>query len=502
MRRLLFACLALAGCYSPSPPDGAYLCATGDQACPSGQHCTCGQCVKNDSAAACSFSISTGVDRLSVDEHEQFPLTLQALDQHGNPATGFAGTVTLTALSGNTPWGDVLPAQVTFSGGTLTPPPMVSLNRETLSPAFAVIKASFAGASGTSGGIDVTVPAFTVDATEIAPPLLPFGWATDLAAEPNVTKQGSLYTMYFVGQGSGKAGIGMATSTDGKTFAPEASPALLQPPGATVFSPTAFTGSLGAMLAASIGIPQVPGFISLATSSDGGKSFTSYVNGMPVLDAMSCSYCGNGLSFPQVLPDPSQTTPDGGTQPLVMFFSSISITSSSINVSIDRADSPDGVLWTAEPAPLLSSSLSGEQILLSPRVLLDGSVWKMWYSYAAFSDLQTSCSALLPCPTGSTCVNNSCVPNDAGDAFFALCQQSTSVQVGYATSADGRFWTKSTTNPALSLDKVSGSPRAILVGSVVPTQEGKIALWFSTFRKSLVNANRCVPNGIRRAVRP
>jgi hypothetical protein len=494
MRHLVVALGLLAGCYNPSPPDGAYLCAAQDQACPSGQHCTCGQCVKKDSSAACSFTVTTsaGTDKLDVDEHGGFSLTINAVAKDGTPATGFNGTVKLTST-----WGDVNPSSVPLANGAASP--TISLNRETLAPAVALVSASAAGNTGTSGGINVHAPCstcmthFSVDAGEILPSIMPFGWAKDVAAEPAIVKQGSIYNMYFLGQGGGKYGFGLATSTDGKTFMPLTDPILqANPLTDLIFSPTAFNGSSGDLLAFSGG-----GGVLLATSTD-GKSYTP--TGMPILAPAPGSYYSNGINFPQVLPDPTQSVPDGGTQPLVMFFSSFEPNS----VSIGRASSPDGMTWTAEPAPLLSSSLSGEQILLSPRVMLDGTVWKMWYSYASLADLP---NCLSGCPTGSTCslTTGSCNANDPADAFFIFCQSQTKVQVGYATSADGFFWTKSTHNPALSVDEVSGGDHAILVSSALPTDgvdaTNGISLWFSTFRRTLAVSNRCVPNGIRRATR-
>jgi hypothetical protein len=492
MRRLLaLAALALAGCYAPSPPDGAYLCATGDQACPSGQHCTCGQCVKHDSAAACSFTVSTSApdgQKLDVTEHQQFALTVQALDQNGAPATGFNGTV---QLSSN--WGDVQPPTLPLQGGTAQG--MVSLNRETLPPAVATVTASFAGNRGTSGGINVNLPPFTVAQMEILPPVTKFGWATSLAAEPAIVKEGSLYKMYFVGQGGGKFGIGLANSVDGINYTAMTDPVLQSASNNLIFSPTYFTGSAGDLLAYS----QSDG-VGLASTTD-GLSFTQSNGGLAVLVPSQCSYCAGGVNFPQVIPDPAATVPDGGTPPLVMFFSAFSQGS----VAIGRASSPDGTTWTPEPAPLLSSGLSGEQILLSPRVMLDGTVWKMWYSYANLSDLP---SCLSGCPTGSTCnfTTGSCTPTDVGDVFFSLCDVKARVQIGYATSADGFFWTKSTNNPALSIDDVPGGPHALLVSSVLPTDgvnaSNGMTLWFSPFRRVIDLSDRCLPNGIRRATRP
>jgi len=501
MRGIALASLVLAGCYNPSPPDGAYLCSTGDQACPSGQHCTCGQCVKKDSSAACSFQLTTAAapQKLDVDEHEPFALQIAALAKDGTPATGYNGSVKLGSS-----WGDVSPPTVALSGGAVTA--MVSLNREILSPAHAFITAVAAGNTGKSTAIDVHAPCtscashFAVDPDEIMPTPVtkPFGWARDFAAEPAIFKEGSIYKMYFLGQGGGKYGFGLATSTDGKSWTALPDPVFQgNPLMDIIYSPTVFPGGPGYYLAygANEGI--------LLASSTDGKAFTAANMGMPILAPTPGSYYDHQVLFPLVMPDPTQPAPDGGTQGQVMFFSAITTNS----VGLGRASSPDGVTWTPEPAPLLSSSLSGEQILLSPRVMLDGTVWKMYYSYASLGDLP-NCLTPGGCPSGSTCnlTNGTCQPNDAADAFYAFCQATTKVQVGYATSADGFFWTKSTKNPSLSIDEVGGGAHAVMVSSVLPTDgvngSNGISLWFSTFRRVVALNGRCVPSGIRRATRP
>jgi hypothetical protein len=483
-------CVLAAGCYAPSPPDGAYLCSTGDQACPSGQHCTCGQCVKNDSSAACGFNVTVS-DNLAVDEHEEFPVQIQALAMGGAPASTFNGTVKLSSS-----WGDVTPDTVQLANGTASA--VVQLNRETLS-GVAVVSATAAGNTGKSDGIVVHAPCtacmtkFAVDANEIlpGPGQAGFGWTHDFAAEPSIVKTGSIYNMYFLGLGGAKYGFGLATSTDGKTFSPLPDPVLQGNPMQTIlYSPTVFPGGPGQYMAYGAGDS-----ILLASSTD-GKSFSPVNAGAPILKPVPGSYFELSLTFPQVLPDPS----GDGSQ--VMFFSAFTQNSTGIG----RASSPDGLTWTPEPAPLLSSSLSGEQILISPRVMLDGTVWKMWYSYANLADLP---NCLSGCPSGSTCniTTGSCTPTDSGDVFFQFCQARTRIQIGYATSADGFYWTKSTRNPAISLEEVPGLPRAIIVSSALPTDgvnaSNGISVWFSPFRTVLTaTTNRCVPNGIRRATRP
>jgi len=167
---LALATLFVVGCYSPSPPAGAYRCAMADSSCPSGQHCTCGLCVKSDNQAACSFTLATSLPASGiVGEHEQFAISIQALEQNGAPADGFAGSVTLTSS-----WGDVVPSTVSLVKGQAQQ--MIALNRETLPPQTATVTATFGGNKGSIGKIAVQAQPFVRDATAVVP--TPTGPAT------------------------------------------------------------------------------------------------------------------------------------------------------------------------------------------------------------------------------------------------------------------------------------------------------------------------------------
>jgi hypothetical protein len=151
-------------------------------------------------------------------------------------------------------------------------------------------------------------------------------------------------------------------------------------------------------------------------------------------------------------------------------------------VSIGRASSTDGIKFTAEPAPLLAGDVFGEALLLSPRVLLDGSVYKMWYSFAKLGDISAS--------------------------DFCMSK----VGVGYATSSDGFYWIRSPSNPVMVGDASGWDAgiTAFLVGSAVPSDgsdaQNGISLYYSTFRQTTVkfvtgSVMTCLPNGIGRATR-
>jgi len=490
-RNLLAACVLAAACYSPSPPAGAYQCSTVDKSCPSGQHCTCGLCVKSDDQAACSFTLTATLPASgTVGEHEQFPMTLQALDQNGANANGFNGTVALSSS-----WGDVVPSSVALVNGQAQA--MVALNRETLPPQTATVTAAFGGNKGSVGKIGVRAQTFIRDTNAIVPTptgTATFGFADTVVAEPNViiTSVGQ-YRMYFGGYAQSQQykgyNFGVATSTDGVTFTPSPDPVFktpAMPANAQINSPSVFGVGPNWYLAFSQGMMGVvngqDGWLA-GPSPDGVSMFPAIG---PIVSRTSCGYCDTTVDFPSVIPDPA------GNGGYIMFFSAGHAMGSASIAEIGRASAgPDGQTFTPEPAPLLSSDLANEAVLLAPRVIVDGTVFKMWYSYARtqdISDLQNLCNA-----------NNK-------------------IHIGYATSSDGFYWVRSPSNPAVEVGPcgTAAKPRtcwdddspAILSGSVVPL-DGKsttsgFALYYTTFRTVSLGilGNYCVPSGIGRATRP
>ncbi len=482
----LAAALALAGCYSPSPPTGAYLCGA-DGACPSGQHCGCGLCVAKDSDAACSFTLSFPKDGATptVNEHQPLSLTVTALAKDGTPASGFNGTVTLASS-----WGDVSPTSLALANGTASA--NITLNRETLAPAVATVAADFHGNHGSSPGVNVVAPKFTVQPNPILPP---FGWATRYVADASVEKSSDGYRMYFFGDATAtSSGIGVATSTDGVTFSPAAQPVFTKD---NLFSPSVYqAGGLSRMAYSTAG--NGTNDIELANSPDGLQPFTSPAN--PVLLGQGqCAYCAEAVTFPQVVADLAGAV-DGGTPPWLMFFSAVD---GSSQVSIGRASSTDGVTWTPEPAPILEGTLGGETVLLSPRVLVDGSVYKMWYSYQRGVQF---CDAITPCPGALVCGANHFCTSPPSDPLASFCEATASVSIGYATSADGFYWTRSESNPVVDVGIVSPTDHSLLVSGVIPTDGSDpasgVTIYYSPFRRVASIAGRCIPNDIVRAVRP
>jgi hypothetical protein len=294
--------------------------------------------------------------------------------------------------------------------------------------------------------------------------------------------------MYFGGLTGGSYMFGAAQSSDGVTFTPVASTALFSAGGAafdakSIQSPSVFYTTSGVNLAFSGSDMLVNGVesIGLATSADGLSPFALPASGAPILAPTDCGYCDKGVDFPAVIADPAATS-DGVVSTTgaawLMFFSATSSGTNGVNiVNIGRASSPDGLHFVPEPAPLLTSELGGETVLAAPRVLVDGTVFKMWYSYATLGALAAPCSA--------------------------------TINVGYATSDDGFYWIRSPANPQMPLggDGWDGDITAFLVGSVVPTDgsdaQNGITLYYSTWRSTntIGGLSSCLPNGIGRATR-
>jgi hypothetical protein len=478
---LLAAGALAAGCYAPSPPAGAYRCAAADNSCPSGQHCTCGLCVKSDNQAACSFNLTATLPAGgTVGEHEQFAIAIQARDQNGANADGFNGTVTLSSS-----WGDVLPSTVALVNGQAQA--QIALNRETLPPQTATVTATFGGNKGSVGKIGVKAQQFVRDASAVVPTptgQATFGFADTIVAEPNViiTSTGE-YRMYFGGYASSQQfkgyDFGVATSTDGVHFTPNPVPVLRMPMimGAQINSPAAFQVGTSWYLAYSQGTSGVVNGQDVwlaGPSADGMAAFPPpATSAVPIVGRGDCAYCDTTVEFPTVIPDPAGSG-------YIMFFSAGHSLGMSSVAEIGRASSTDGIHFTAEPAPVLSSDLTGEAVLLAPRVIVDGTVFKMFYSYARAQDIMD---------------------------LQNLCNSNNRVQIGYATSSDGFYWIRSPSNPAVPVGGGGwdGASNALVTGSVVPL-DGKstssgFALYYTTFQ-TVSFLNLCVPSGIGRATRP
>jgi hypothetical protein len=523
MRALwLCALLAVGSCYSPNAQSGAYLCGA-DDACPDGLSCECGQCVKNVSQAACSFEIDSpaatvnkkGSASLSVEEHEQFPITVQAFAKDGTPATGFAGTIKLSST-----WGDVcvgtngcvgLPDQISFQGGSASA--TVQLNRETIPPQSALLRAELAGNVGTSGKLRITVtaPQFVRDPGPAVAPLtiLPptsFGFATLAMGAPSVAKTADGWRMSFTGALTKHVGtkdevhsaIGIATSSDGKSFTPPGAPIYESDANVMTAVGAASVYDDGDLLHVYVGrqqafvdVTKMTPFAYATIAELTGQSTTGpfALTANPAVTTLGmspdCAFCA-AVDVPMVIRDPNPALSGGGPKAAVMFFSALQMASAASptpTVSVVRASSGDGVLWDVDPAPILQTTRD-EGVIYSPRVVVDGTIYKLFYSTTPAADI-TMPSTLDPC----------LVP----------------WHVGYATSSDGNFWVRSPANAPMATHVFEvnrtamqwDTDESILVGSVVP-QDGVdpssgLVLYYSPF--SRIAGVVCSPNGVGRAVR-
>ncbi len=171
-----------------------------------------------------------------------------------------------------------------------------------------------------------------------------------------------------------------------------------------------------------------------------------------------------------------------------MFFSAIN--KGSTSAAIGLATSADGgATWTAAPSAVLNGDVGGEAILLSPHVLLDGTVYKMWYSFARLSDY-------LSLKNGQIC--------------------DLPVYVGYATSSDTYYWVRSpknVTSPAIGFGSGTGATwdtgyLTFLAGAAIPTNGTDASAGISIYYSALHHltpgdtTSRCIADSIGRATRP
>ncbi|HWE26768.1 MAG TPA: hypothetical protein VHB97_02145 [Polyangia bacterium] len=486
---LVVATMLLIGC-APDLPTGGFRCSVEDSACPTGQHCSCGLCVKQDHEAACSFDVAVDGAPLTVREHQPFRITVSAKAADGALADRFAATVDLTfTLADGTKWADVRPSTLALDKGVGSA--MVTINRETIPPQSPRLTATFFGNSGGSSDVQVVAPTFVKDAAAIGNP--GFGWATLNAGSPAVVFDGAKFRMYFTGsEPTIRLKIGLATSSDGQTFTPMDAPifptvgASYPPNDVSILSAAPYQTPDGWKLAfySQLSAQAMPLDISLVSSPDGATNFTPIAGGSPILTRAACgSYCNDLVWFPSVLQQPGSGVDGGTTSEWLMFFSALQCNApggcsgyDNVAVSIGRARSTDGTSFVPEPAPVLSGDTGGEVYLTSPWVLRDGSVYKMWYAFT-----RTLGPTVSPCDPAAM------------------------AQIGYATSIDGFYWVRSPSNPVVTVggDGWDASTPSLFLGSVVPLDgrdpESGLLLFYSGFRAIPIYPN-CVPSGIGRAV--
>jgi hypothetical protein len=444
-------------------------------------------CVKHVHDSSCSFDVAIDGAPLTVQEHRPFRVSVRAKAADGALADGFNGTVDLSFVLGDgTRWADVRPSTLALQDGAGSQ--LVTINRETIPPQAPLLTASWLGATGAAGGVQVVPPTFVKDAAAIGNP--GYAWATANASSPAVVWDGAQFRMYFVGTDpTVQNKLGLATSPDGKTFTPM--PAAIFPAAGSNFPPMNVSLFSAAPYRVADGwrfafysqesTQSVPYDIELVGSADGMSNFMQLAGGSAILSRTSCSYCNDQVWYPTVLEQPV-TNADAGASEWLMFFSALRCNApggcngfSNVSTSIGRARSTDGEMFVPEPAPVLSGDTGGEVYLASPWVLRDGSVYKLWYAFTRTLGLMVS-----------------------------PCDQAARVEIGYATSTDGFYWVRSPSNPVVTLGGAGwdqGTP-SLLLGSVIPADgtdpESGLQLYYSGFR-SLPSYPFCFPSGIGRA---
>jgi|GEM_PF-3508322 len=479
---VLVASVVASGCYAPNPPSGAYECAS-DGACPTSQSCVCGMCVRNPKDAVCNLKIETSSASLSVVEHQAFPITVTALYDKSDPASvalGYEGTVSLSfELVDGSKWADVTPATLKLQNGTATT--MVSLNRETAPPQTPHLVGRLQSQRFPSSAVVVTAPPLVRDITPIVAPLTlfqKFGWVQYLVAFPSLRRDADRYRMYFSGIDSQSAlSLGVATSTDGKTFTPTAAPILVgvpkpamktDPPLKALAAPQSYEvdGVTQLVFSESVELTTESNGIVIkrSTSTDGLTAFSTPVPLITCADGPD--FCRGRASFGTVIQDPDNA--DGRLMYFVGQSTGLNIAAIGLARSLDG-----GKTFVVEPSPVLNGDLGGEAVLASPQVVVEGSVYKMWYSFVRARDFGTQCN----------------------------------LAVGYATSNDGVYWVRSPSNsPMATIEGASGggwdsTNTAFYVSSVLPAVTGQgYELYYTAAKQDFFLG--CVPNGVGRATRP
>lgn len=154
-----------------------------------------------------------------------------------------------------------------------------------------------------------------------------------------------------------------------------------------------------------------PDRMGLATSVD-GINWTK--NPVPVINGAANTWEHYGVAEPAIIID-------GATYK--MWYSSGSPPPNTV-VSLGYATSPDGVNWTKHTAnPVMTAGPAGsfdEKAVLSPHVIKDSNIYKMWYTGWDNSPLNLN-------------------------------------RIGYATSTDGINWTKFSSNAVIDLGTAPGA---------------------------------------------
>jgi hypothetical protein len=469
------AALAVAGCFTPSAPSGAYSCSA-DNACPTGLSCECGMCVSGKSAAACFFDVDFDAPACAdsaadgcVHEGEQLNVKLTTRDADHNPST-YSGTATI----GST-WGRVHVVDpsgtFTFKNGQATV--AAWLDRATPPNGSAILTAQVGTASGSSlRSLIVDPPKFTVESK----PVLDTNsvvWAKSFIGFPAVEHTKAGYSIYFNGitlGGGNQALIGLATSPDGNAPWTVASSPVLTPPQMMdhYFAPSLLRLSDGdlRLFFSRVQSSMTNGTLMVARANDGGmgKAFDT-----PVEVPAHCPYCKDGVVYPWFLVEP-------GSGDWLMYFTSASNTPSVTSAIQVGRTADQGATWTFAPVPTPSSGTFGLNFDLAglTRIVYDptAGIYRMWF--ARVTDLVNLCKMVIDYGTSVDGIFYTGARRIPGQNPI------TPADVPYATDADG------VTPGSIELPSKPGDPYTI---------------WFSPEKSNLL-LNGCYPSAVGRATRP
>jgi hypothetical protein len=152
--------------------------------------------------------------------------------------------------------------------------------------------------------------------------------------------------------------------------------------------------------------------IGLSVSRDQGRTFTRLFDG-PILDrthlepyfcAVPCVFDDNGVWRMWYLSCTRWEIHDGKPEPYY---------------HIKYAESTDGIHWNRNGSVAIDFKSPAEAGIVRPSVLVDGGIYKMWYSYRGISGYRTSSSQ--------------------------------SYRIGYAESKDGVLWTRKDENVGIDV---------------------------------------------------
>lgn len=231
--------------------------------------------------------------------------------------------------------------------------------------------------------------------------------------------------------------------------------------------------------------------IGLATSSD-GVNWTKY-SGNPVLDTGGAGeWDSSNVFFPNVIFD--------GTEYKMWYGGNTKID----ELEVGYATSPDGINWTKYSGnPVLKSGAEGtwdDLAIISPSVIYDGQIYKMWYSGDPGNSERQIGYATSPDGVNWEKYPGNPVMSQTADAWDSFSVDGPSVifdgikykmwydgsnlinrRIGYATSPDGVTWTKYSGNPVLDIGGAGEWDSKSINYPMVLFDQNKYKIWYTGY---------------------